>query len=96
MRAGLAQARGELLSTRNLARTSAQDLTLFLVYALAYPTWSSRRIGRPESRGRRIGSLLYTLECRALFDLSYWDVNGTPKVFPRKFEQLLTLPRDDT
>ena len=44
---------------------------------------------------RRLGSLLYNLECRALFDLSYWDVNGTPKVFPRSFDRLLTLARDD-
>ena len=32
---------------------------------------------------RRLGSLLYNLECRALFDLANWDINGTPKVFPR-------------
>jgi hypothetical protein len=36
-------------------------------------------------------SLLYNLECRALFDLSYWDINGTPKVFPRKFDKLLAM-----
>jgi hypothetical protein len=35
------------------------------------------------------------LECRALFDLSYWDINGTPKVFPRKFDKLLALTRED-
>ena len=44
---------------------------------------------------RRIASLLYNLECRALFDLSYWDVNGTPKVFPRSLDKLLALKRDD-
>ena len=39
--------------------------------------------------------MLYNLECRALFDLSYWDINGTPKVFPRSFDKLLSLTRDD-
>jgi hypothetical protein len=44
---------------------------------------------------RRLGSLLYNLECRALFDLSNWDVNGTPKVFPRTFRRLTELTRED-
>ena len=48
-----------------------------------------------ESWRRRLGSLLYNLECRALFDLSVWDINGTPKVFPRSFAKLLELTRDD-
>jgi hypothetical protein len=30
-----------------------------------------------------------------LFDLNNWDVNGTPKVFPRAFGKLLDLKRDD-
>jgi hypothetical protein len=44
---------------------------------------------------RRLGSLIYNLECRALFDLPIWDINGTPKVFPREFGALLELERDD-
>ena len=55
---------------------------------------SSKRTARSVTR-RRIASLLYNLECRALFDLSYWDVNGTPKVFPRSLEKLMQLSRDD-
>ena len=39
--------------------------------------------------------MLYNLECRALFDLPYWDVNGTPKVFSRELTALLKLSRDD-
>jgi hypothetical protein len=42
---------------------------------------------------RRLGSLLYNLECRALFDLSVWDVNGTPKVFPRSCDRAAQLTR---
>jgi glycosyltransferase involved in cell wall biosynthesis len=93
---GLSKARGDLLCYTNLARTSPEDLTLLLCYAIAYPNVvikANRKIR--ESWRRRIGSLAYNLECRALFDLSYWDINGTPKVFPRSFSQLLKLTRDD-
>ncbi len=67
-----------------------------LAYALAYPEVvlkANRRIR--ESRRRRLGSLLYNIECRALFDLSVWDINGTPKIFPRRFPALLDLRHDD-
>ena len=47
------------------------------------------------NRRRRIGSLLYNIECRALFDLSVWDINGTPKIFPASFAKLRALSRDD-
>ncbi len=93
---GLMEAQGELLCYTNAARTSAQDLVLLLLYALAYPNVvvkANRKIR--DSRRRRLGSLLYNLECRALFDLPYWDINGTPKIFPRAFDRLLRLTRDD-
>ena len=93
---GLQEARGELLCYTNSARTSARDLTLLLLYAVAYPSVvvkANRKIR--DNWRRRFGSLLYNLECRALFDLSNWDINGTPKVFPRSFEKLLRLTRDD-
>lgn len=93
---GLKAARGDLLCYTNSARTSPQDLTLMLLYARANPgvvVKANRKVR--ESWKRRIGSLLYNLECRTLFDLSYWDINGTPKVFPRSFGKLLTLMRDD-
>jgi glycosyltransferase involved in cell wall biosynthesis len=96
VRLGLGAAQGDLLCYTNSARTSAQDLALIVVYATIYPTVvikASRKIR--DNWRRRLGSLLYNLECRMLFDLSYWDINGTPKVFPRQFEQLLTLRRDD-
>ncbi|NWJ96442.1 MAG: glycosyltransferase family 2 protein [Chloroflexi bacterium] len=92
VRRGLQEAQGDLLCYTNSARTRGQDLTLMLLYAVAYPDVvikANRKIR--ESWRRRLGSLLYNLECRALFDLSFWDINGTPKVFPRKFNQLLSL-----
>ena len=77
---GLEAADGDLLCYANLARTSPEDLTLLLLYATVQPgvvVKANRKIR--DSAIRRIASLLYNLECRALFDLSYWDVNGTPR-----------------
>jgi glycosyltransferase involved in cell wall biosynthesis len=96
VKAGLAAARGHRLAYTNAARTTPEILTLMLAYAIAYPEVvlkANRRVR--ESRRRRLGSLLYNLECRALFDLAVWDINGTPKIFPRGFEKLLELRRDD-
>ena len=55
-----------------------------LAYALAYPEVvlkANRRIRESRRAGSARSST--TLECRALFDLSVWDINGTPKIFPR-------------
>lgn len=96
VRLGLAQARGDLLCFTNSARTSPEILSLTLLYATTYPSVvikANRKIR--DSWRRRLGSLLYNLECRALFDLPTWDINGTPKIFPRSFEKLLALTRDD-
>jgi glycosyltransferase involved in cell wall biosynthesis len=93
---GLQAAAGEIICYTNSARTSAQDLALFLLYATvneAVVIKANRKIR--DNWQRRLGSLLYNLEVRALFDLPYWDINGTPKVFPRKFEKLLHLTCDD-
>ena len=93
---GLENARGELLGYTNSARTSGPDLLLLLLYARVYPqivVKANRKIR--ESWRRRLGSLLYNLQCRALFDLSNWDINGTPKFFPRSFSKLLSLTRTD-
>ena len=96
VRLGLREARGDLLCYTNSARTAPEELALVLIYATAYPdvvVKANRKIR--EHWSRRIGSLLYNIECRTLFDLSNWDVNGTPKVFPRRFQHLLALTRDD-
>jgi glycosyltransferase involved in cell wall biosynthesis len=96
VRIGLGAARGDLLCYTNSARTSAVDLSLLLRYALASPgtvVKANRKIR--EHWRRRIGSLLYNMECRTLFDLSCWDINGTPKIFPRSSAELLGLSRDD-
>jgi glycosyltransferase involved in cell wall biosynthesis len=93
---GLAGASGDLLCYTNSARTSPEILLLTLMYALAYPgivVKANRKIR--DNWRRRLGSLIFNLECRAFFDLPVWDINGTPKVFPRSFDKLLNLTRED-
>jgi len=96
VRAGLKEATGEQLCFTNSARTPPQLLAVALTFASVYPNVvvKAQRTIR-DNRRRRIGSLVYNLECRVLFDLSTWDINGTPKIFPRSFRRLLELKRDD-
>lgn len=96
VRAGLGAAAGERLCYTNSARTQPAMLKLMLVYGAANPNvvLKANRTMR-DSFQRRLGSLLFNLECRALFDLPTMDVNGTPKVFPRTFDKLLELKRND-
>lgn len=93
---GLKEARGQLLCYTNLARTNPKELLQHLNYAIAHPqvvVKASRRTR--DNWRRRLGTLLYNMECRALFGISSRDINGTPKVFPRSFDKLLGLTRDD-
>jgi glycosyltransferase involved in cell wall biosynthesis len=92
VRHGLSQAGGDLICYTNSARTTAKDLVLMLLYGSVHNDCvvkANRKIR--ENWKRRLGSLLYNLECRYLFDLAYWDINGTPKVFPRAFAPLMNL-----
>ncbi|MBI4863651.1 MAG: glycosyltransferase [Candidatus Riflebacteria bacterium] len=96
VRIGLGEARGDLICYTNSARTSTKELMLFLLYATVHPgvvIKANRKIR--ESWRRRLGSLLFNLQCRFLFDLPCWDINGTHKVFPRSFHKLLELSRED-
>lgn len=96
VRAGLDAADGELLCYTNSARTEPGHLIMMALYAHANPNVvikANRRIR--ENLRRRIGSTLYNIECRVLFDLATWDINGTPKVFPRAFHRLLGVQSDD-
>lgn len=89
---GLREARGDVLCYTNSARTRPQELQLFLLYAIANPdnVIKANRKFR-DNLFRRLGSLLYNLEVRMLFDVAYWDINGTPKIFPQSFEPLMNL-----
>jgi len=93
---GLQAARGDLLCYANSARTNASDLLLMILYAVANPesVVKAHRRSR-EDFIRRLGSFLYNVQCRVLFDLPTWDVNGTPKVFSRDIYKTLPLTFDD-
>jgi glycosyltransferase involved in cell wall biosynthesis len=92
---GLEACRGEVVGYTNSARTTPETATLMLAYAIAYPDTAlkaQRRIR--ESAIRRAGSVLYNFECRRLFDLATWDIDGTPKFFPRRYHHLMNLNSD--
>jgi len=90
--AGLGAARGEMLCYTNSARTQARDLELALRYG-AVNTEAVVKASRKQRDQaiRRVGSVLYNFEARALFGLAVWDVNGTPKVFHRRLLDRLQL-----
>ena len=93
--AGFEAARGEVLGYTNTARTTPATATLMLAYAIAYPDAvlkATRRVR--ENMRRKLGSIAYNYECRRLFDLATWDVDGTPKLFPRTFQHLLRIDSD--
>lgn len=92
---GLRSAHGDLVCYTNSARTTAAQLVAIILPALLAPgsVVKAERIGRGGLR--RLGSSLYNLQCRVLFGIPWRDVNGTPKVFPRSFQSLLELARDD-
>lgn len=95
VRTGLAAARGQVVCYTNSARTSPYTLVSSLMLAIANPGYvlkTNRRLRYPLIR--RIGSGLYNLQCRVLFDLAVWDLNGTPKVFSRDLVSLLDLEED--
>jgi glycosyltransferase involved in cell wall biosynthesis len=96
VRLGLRLAQGDLICYTNAARTTPATLRLIVDYAIALPgiVLKASRKTR-ESVWRHLGSLIYNLECRALFDLGNFDVNGTPKVFSREHSKLLELLSDD-
>lgn len=92
---GMNAAGGNLLCFTNSARTTADDLLVSIQVALSNRGTvikANRRMrGDPL---RRLGSFLYNVQCRMLFQIPVWDINGTPKVFPREFAHLLTLSED--
>jgi glycosyltransferase involved in cell wall biosynthesis len=96
VRTGLAEARGDLLCFTNATRTSGSELASTLDAAAHHPNSVVKATrAAHDNLKRRLGSSLYNLECRALFNLTCRDINATPKVFPRRLARLLQLSRDD-
>ena len=93
---GLSEANGKYLCYTNSARTEISDLLLILNYAKVNNdnVVKATRIIR-EKLIRKVGSILYNLECRILYRVPIWDVNGTPKVIPQKVYRQLNIISDD-
>lgn len=93
---GLSQAQGQYLCYTNSARTEISDLLMILNYARVNTdnVVKATRIIR-EKLIRKAGSILYNLECRILYKVPVWDVNGTPKVIPQKVYNQLNITSDD-
>lgn len=92
VRAGLEAARGNILAYVNSARTDPEILPAFVQRFMGGGECLVK--ARRESRQaplREIGSALYNLEARVFFGLGCRDVNGTPKVFSRKFYESSSL-----
>jgi glycosyltransferase involved in cell wall biosynthesis len=92
VRTGLQAATGDILCYTNSARTSPYTLALHVMLAFANPDKvikANRKLRYPIQR--KVGSVLYNFECRVLFDLPVWDVNGTPKAFHRDTRDKLNL-----
>jgi hypothetical protein len=93
---GLSEANGDIICYTHAAHTSQVDLGAALQVALFRPN-NLVKVNRRIRDGivRRIGSLLYVAERRSLFGLPYWDISGTPKVFPSALDKLLALRSTD-
>ncbi|MFI4989755.1 MAG: hypothetical protein ACHQHO_02405 [Solirubrobacterales bacterium] len=80
----------------NYERTAADVLAEMLQLARREPPVVLRANRRTRDTAiQRAGSLLFNVECRTLLGIPSWDVNATPKLFPRAFEELLRLQRRD-
>jgi len=94
---GLKKACGDLLSYSNWLSTSPEDLALILSTALTSPEMVIKATRRVDGYWfRRLGGALYSLECQYLFDMPYWDINATPRAFPRHFDKLMNLQSTDS
>jgi glycosyltransferase involved in cell wall biosynthesis len=96
VRAGIAEARGDLICFANSARTQADDLRRIVAAGLANngAVVKALRVRR-HSIVRRAGSRAFNLLCNGLLHVRTADVNGTPKAFPRTAAGLLNLVSDD-
>lgn len=95
VRAGIAAATGDLICFTNVARTTPRDLRTAIALGLLNEGFAVKAVRRSrDNLFRRLGSVIYNMEARALFGLASWDVNGTPKVFPRSLSALSALQED--
>lgn len=89
---GISVAESPLIAYTNSARTNVNDLITTIKYASIdkHTVVKANRIIR-ESFLRRLGSVIYNFENRNLFNTAIWDVNGTPKVFPKEIIKSINI-----
>jgi glycosyltransferase involved in cell wall biosynthesis len=85
VKAGLEEARGDYICYTNSARTDMKEMAKLIRYALLSPDYivKATRISR-ETSTRKWVSRAYNLSNRFILATPIWDVNATPKIFPRK------------
>jgi glycosyltransferase involved in cell wall biosynthesis len=95
VRAGLAIARGSVLSYTNTARTDPMTVPDFVrrYFATGAGLVKARREAR-HAPLREFGSMLYNLQAKLCFRVNCRDVNGTPKVFGRELYEAARLQSD--
>ena len=90
--AGLDTATGNILTYTNTARTDPVTLPQFIQrYLENSPCLVKARRTLRKSPLRELGSFLYNVEGRALFNIGAHDMNGTPKVFSSDLYHTLQL-----
>lgn len=94
---GIKHADGKFICYTNSARTRSDDLVTILQYAKhnSGVVIKATRILHLNLL-RKLGSTLYNIECRLLLHTPVWDVNGTPKVMPKRIiDQIGLVSKDD-
>jgi hypothetical protein len=96
VRDGLRAATGDVLCFANPGKAGPRAIAEVLGWSVEHPdvVWRANRRTR-DTVAQKVGSLAYNVEVRLAYGLATWDVNGTPKAFPRRFDDLLTLASDD-
>lgn len=89
---GLKKAKGKYLCYVNCARVWPDELVMCLKYFLVDPKIIVHAIRRNrDTPVRTITSIVYNGFCRLLFNIYYTDINGNPKIFSRKYYDLMKL-----
>ena len=96
VRDGLRAATGDVLCFANPGKAGAHAIAEVVGWSVEHPdvVWRANRRTR-DTAAQKLGSLAYNIEVRLAYGLATWDVNGTPKAFPRRFDDLLNLASDD-
>ncbi|MCA9815127.1 MAG: glycosyltransferase [Cyanobacteria bacterium HKST-UBA01] len=92
---GMKAAGGSHICYASSARAKSEDIVDLINCAASRPDVVVHAIRKGHDNPlRSLSSYFYNLECRVLHGIQVRDVNGNPKIFPRKFERLLELEEE--